>query len=1402
MRTRARKTSTTASEPSKPTHIETKRKKSINKKNWIMAISLVSIFLMVLLMNTYFNFTSGVAINPNGESLSDTYYLSGPDPYYNLRLVKETLETGEYPFYGKTNPDPLLNYPLGRSGSRPPLLNMMAISFSRLLAPFMDEGDAAGYSMQFVPALFGALLIFPVYLIGKTLFGRKEGLIAALLIAIIPIHIGSGHGSAYGLFDHDSFNLFLFFSTFFFLIKSMTNKTKGKLFGFLSQGDVYAILGGLCVAALTMTWVEARFIFTVIALYAIAQMLIDIFRKQINLQVMRSSILLLVIGYVVSLPVISVRLGGFSPDLTLFLTLGVLIFGLVYLLLDRFNMPWLLSLPSIFVIGAIVAVFLYFLPELTNSFPFVAPLGRIADVLYGSGIYGGKVHQTIAEAGTYSISRTVMSYGPTLYWLSWGGFVLLIWEYFRQKGRRDYLFIIVLFIVNIWLASTAGRFLNDHVPLIAILAAWIIWYVVIKIDYKQMIKNIRNAGGGLKGIRRGTKIYHILGVLFIAFLVIMPNALLAFDAAIPSAVTQNGTSNLKIDYFGEEHQGAFGSSSYKEQYWVDAFSWLSDQEAEIVNPVDRPAIISWWDYGFYEVAVGDHPTVADNFQDGIPPAANFHTARSEKEAVAIFIIRLLEGHSKENDGKFSNNIVLVLNKYIGENNTEDIEKWIKDPKTSPSFNQPIGREYDEDLSSTLLVGEQYPPNAFYQDISQLLNSTLTEEELTWLYHDIQETTGCTIRYYGVEGYDTQIFNIFAYLGDRSLVLHALRTGGGERLYNAEDDFVVVKYVGYTANSDGTAGPEGEWTTQELNEMDDSQRRRIVITDTTTENKPDYFKTMFYRTYVGDIPTEFENQISQLPCWGMRHFTAEFVSEFPYFNTRRGAVVIAKYYEGAKINGTVTINGAPYVCDLVVQKNISYFGTSFGIDHDRITTDENGTFSLLAPGGNITIQLRRNTELGTNAFVMKILTFNSEDDPFYYPISDDEAMRKTNYIRDLGNITIDPATISGYVYENQDNDSLTYNQSTDLPLSDVDVMIMEIAQFDEQGQPVSIGTFKELTTDSDGYYYTDKLIPGIYVVRASIDDFIIHEDFLFAPSGNNSYDIVNPEPADINGIAYIDSNANNEYDPDEEADNVNIKLIYTTLTDDRIPVDQLQTETTGAYAFTDLIPGSYIINATITNITTGYFDYITEAPVTLEENKATSLNISLDVAPIKITGDTRYNGDSIGSIRMTFSPDQSIQNNTAQEVSGTSSVEGEYTIIVQPGHYNITVDHTVGEGIFSFSGKLSMKMGEGQKTYNIDMIKESITVQGITLYNGIPKENITIRFDPDNTVQNNSAIYGTERSDETGNYKAELNPGFYTIIIDETITEIGQNITYTFQGELEVTEATPSITYDIIMTREQ
>ncbi len=1252
------------------------------KKNWMVAISLVGIFLLVLLLNSYFNAASGISINDDGEGL-DKFYLSGPDPYYNMRIVDETLHgenAGHYPFYSEE--DPILKYPLGRTGSRAPLFNMMAIGFSRLLTPFMDEVDAVGYSMQFVPALFGALLIFPVYFIGKTLFNKKAGLIGALFIALIPIHLGSGHGSAYSLFDHDSFNLLLYSLTFMFLIKSIKEKDSTK-------SVLYALLGGIPLASLSMTWVEAQYLYVIIAIYAIVQMLMDIFTSKIEPRAARTSSIILISGYLISLPVLMAKYGGFRPDIPLFLCLAIVIFGMMSYIFNRVRFPWTLSLPSVFCVGGIGLVFLYFIKDISSSIPLFSSLSKLSGILFGTGIYGNKVSMTIAEAGTYEISRTVMSFGPALYWLGWMGFAFLAYHYYKGSQRRDYLFIIVLFLVQVWLTGVAGRFLNDLVPVIAILGGWIVWVVIDKIDYKQMLRNIRSAGGGIHGLRKGVKFLHIFGIFFIAFLVIFPNAYLAFDAAIPSTE--------KEEVFGDLPSGAFGLVHGKEDYWVNAFSWLKEQDTDIANPVERPAFISWWDYGFYESAIGDHPTVADNFQDGIPPAANFHTSTSEEEAVAVWIVRLMEGNVKDNGGALSGDVVLALEKYLDENDTSNITGWVEDPKSSLSYNAPIGKEYSEELSEQYPVGQQWPMNAVYHDVTEVLVNELDDEGITLLYRDIQETTGYSIRYYGVEGYDKQIFNIFGFLADKSLLLVA---GGG--VYNPEDDYLSVKFVTQSGN---------ELTFEELNALTDAQLRQDPPVNTKQYYKDAYFETMFYRTYIGVSEGESGSKSEpnyQVPCMDMKHFYAEYVSPYPEYIYYQGksAVVIAKYYAGAYVNGSVDFMGNPVQAQIVVQKNVTHYGTEVPIDHDKNNT-YGGNFSVIVPAGDITLQVRRYPELGPGAFTLKNVTFDSTTDPELAPITDDEAMRRGGEYDRLVDISIDPANIEGYVYFNNDTND-AYNESVDESLSGATVVLVGIDEMDPStGQPVryDYSMYRELTTDEKGYYNASSLMPGYYrITTGDSDDFLIDDALILLYSGNTSHNISKPKPGAIEGNIYFDENGNSQYDVGEEMSNVVVKLQYAKPTGLDI-VDSLTTDETGSYSFSSLVPGQYTINAT--NLP----DYEVEVEATIPENETAVLNVSIGYAKVSLSGSTKDKdtGTTVSNISINFLPAYSVVNNTAQSATAKSDETGSYSAVLMPGSYNVTVNQVVNESgtnvTYTYSSQLEIKIGEGTKTFVILMAKE-------------------------------------------------------------------------------------------------
>ncbi|MGF3585020.1 MAG: STT3 domain-containing protein [Thermoplasmatota archaeon] len=1380
MRKRAQLRSTNLVEPKHAIEDIKPRKKlfTFKKDNLWAAASLIFIFLLVLFLNSYFNITSGISYNPDGTSL-DKFYLSGPDPYYNMRIVNETFfgaNKGHYQFY--TNKDPLLDYPIGKSGGRPPLLNMMAIAFSRLLLPFMNEIDAVGYSMQFVPALFGALLVFPVYFIGKTLFNKKAGLIAAFLIALIPIHLGSGHGSSYSLFDHDSLNLLLYFLAFLFVIKGIKEKDTFK-------SIMYSILAGVSLGALSMVWVEGQFLYAIISVYAVIQILIDIFLNKTDINVVRTTFIAFLVGYLISLPVTSTSVSGSRGNLLLLYCIGVGAFGLLYYIFYRKKIPWTISLPIIFGVGIFALVFLYFIEEISSVIPLVSSLSKISNILYGSGIYGDKVSMTIAEASTSTISTTVMSFGPALYWIAWVGFVFLIYRYYKDKQRRDYLFIIVLFLVDMWLLGTAGRFLNDLVPVVAILCGFVVWMVIDRIDYKQMIRNIRSAGGGLHGIRRGVKVLHIFGVLFVVFLVVLPNAYLALDAAVPA--------NKKNEVFGDFPCNAFGLSHGKESYWVDAYNWLNKQDTHIQDPTKRPAFISWWDYGFYEVAVGAHPTVADNFQNGIPPAANFHTATSEEEAVSVWIVRLLEGNLKDNNGKLSEEVVQILNNSLGPINSSKVVNWTEDPTISPSYDAPIGEEYNEELSKEWRVGAQWPTNAVYHDVTKLLIDNLDDEGITWLYHKLQDATGYSIRYYGVEGYDKQIFNIFGFLADKSLLLVSGRANG-----NPEDDFEKVLYTGYHVNSDGSKGSTDEWSYDEIKKMSADQRKDIAITNTKPIYKDAYFDTMFYRTYIGPSSGESGSKSEpnyQLPCINMRHFCAEYASNITkgVYYTNKVPVIIAKYYEGAYINGTVTFMGNPLDATVVVQKDLDHYNTTIPIDHDSTSTVD-GKFSLIAPAG-AKLQVRRYASFRDDV-ILKNISFNSTSDPMLFPISDDDAMRRsTNYNR-LLNISIDPANVEGYVYLNKDNNT-AYNSSVYEPLPSIKVTLHELQ---DNGQTTIERA--SLTTDENGYFNKSGLTPGLYIVRAETKEgFIIHDGLAKLLPGGTYYNISKPKDAALEGTVYYDKNGNNEYDSGEEMSDVAVDLTYNKIGFDgktiaHIFVDTIKTDSNGRYKFTQLVYGQYIINVTKQP------DYIGSEKVTLEENKTTMLNISIGLKPVKVSGHTKYGTTNIDEVSIDFLPDESVQNNTAEKKSVKSDENGSYTVELSPGSYNVSVSKKQGQTLlYSFAGNLTLRIGEGTRNFDISLKKESVTVNGVTKCDGINVANISIDFLKDMSVKNNTAVYNSAKSDEEGRYIVELAPGTYNVSVEQTVLEGGKNVTYTFSRELVILPDETVKTFDIDLVKE-
>jgi dolichyl-diphosphooligosaccharide--protein glycosyltransferase len=1001
-----------------------KKRRSLKGKPAV-ALVLISIFSLVLFFNFYFNYTSGIAVDTTGTDMQTKYLLSGPDPYYNMRVVRWTLQDGHYP-YGQT--DPLLEYPMNQArgtggGPRPPLMNMMAIALSFPLNIVMSASDAIGFAMQFLPALFGALLVFPIYFLGKELLNWKAGLVAALFLAITPVHLSSGHGSAFALFDHDALVLLLFVLIYLFYIRSIKSKDN-------TQGILYALLSGVMISALIMLWVESQYTYAVLMMFFAIQLLINLLWKKTDVKFIRNTIIAWSVGYLLALPMNMVAWHGiFRTDTALVLIAMAIVLGAYCIIVNKLKLPWTLSLPLLGGMGVLGLSIIHFAPATTLFGGF----GKINSIIFGSGLYGSQTALTIAEAKTFDMSRWVMSFGPTLFLIAIiCGLPYVLYKWYKTK-RYDYAFIFIWFAVTTWLNTVAGRFINDYVPTVAILAGLVVYLVIEKIDYKKMVKKIRDVGGW-HGVRKGVRVYHILGVLFIAVVVIMPNVYMSLDAAIPVNEQQKfGTS------------GVFGLSTYKEMYWNEALSWLAKQDAQISDTAKRPGFISWWDYGFQEIATGDHPTVADNYQRGVECAANFQTAPTETEAINVLSILLLRADSV--NGQFSNATDSVLHKFLPDYN-ENVTNY--DNATKTNVTSTIPHHPAKDIENIILDPVQYAPSfntlvgafkvtamtALYHDSVAILNA-LSEEQTIDLYQDMQNITGYSVRYYGTEGYDMDIFNVFSFLAQK-----------GTFGYSSMDDQYFQ--LTYTDKYNDT------YSYADMQNITQSKYDLYQPFTPHQNTKDAFYQTMVVRTYRGTKDT-------YIPTYRLKHFLPEYISPYPYPGTNNPAVVITKYYPGGRINGTVSIGGTPFPGVTVA------FLDQYDIPHDMFYAQD-GTYSLTSLAGNFSLGYY------IGQYLLKQVLYNGSS-----AISEAEADRKVPYTREI-NMTIDYANVTGHLSNSTSDMSIGFNNS--------------YFSVGEQTVPI----------DQNGNYSISYLLPSEYTITVRSNGYSVLTETFFAAPGNQIHDI--------------------------------------------------------------------------------------------------------------------------------------------------------------------------------------------------------------------------------------------------------------------------------------------------------
>ncbi|MBM4249812.1 MAG: hypothetical protein FJ149_10365 [Euryarchaeota archaeon] len=1252
---------------------------------------LVAFFVLAMFIRCYWYYEPAVA---PAETYGDYHYVvSGNDPDYHKRTIDYILDTGHHLTW-----DHLMNYPIGGPNPNPPAFAWSSMLFGIVLSPFhgFDVTESVWMFFEILPAFWAAMTIFPIYFFTRDTFGRKPAYLAALFIAVMA---GNVERTPLGFSDHDSYTMFFVVTGFFFLMRALKNLEdrtwvrRWRSARDISQGTtdfftrnrvsvLYSVMAGLSIGAVMLGWKGGTYIFAILFMYFLVHAWIKRFRKEDPFGMAMVTLIAMGVPLLISFPYYYSMYFIHWYETPFFVFLATCILAVIVVVTRE--QPWTI------VVGGLVAL-------VVSAYLILwAFLPAVYNVLLGFQGYfiRDKLYTTIAEAQPPDFSRMVYSYGEYIFYFGLLAIIYSAWRLPKERWRNDYIFTIMWCFMAIFMAMSAVRFMYNATPVFAILGGWVTWTIIQLLDFKKMAKTYRGLNEGRwvprwHAVKTSVKVRHVVGVFFIGYMVIGSATWYGIDAGIPYETkkdfdrdiynilpAQLRPANYDPDSGGLWWFGSFGTA-FPSDYWTDGMYWFATQDTN-ESPEDRPAFVAWWDYGHWCMRMGEHPSIADNFQQGVEISGNIITSQNESSAIAYYIARVAEGSIT------SPAVRALLERYLGRQGAQDFVD-IELMRDLPRWQREILRHPEVFGKRT---GDMNDLNTKWVALRGMLASTLTKRELVELYDELCHITGHEIRYFAA---DTRMFPFTA---QNTGIYYA-----PVKLTDQEiNDFLKTFALG----NDGVEYDPAKIPESVLQDPDFRVTTyKLYYTDM-------FYNSMFYRAYIGYAPSDVgiapkqhgyvdlptlgtpdsstmrSGQYPPMQGWNMSNFRLEYRTAYwnPYNETtglanhsqdwkvvppwtarkneddRRGTtdifyrnlyagVFFLKYYHGAFVNGTVrTDDGRPLAGARVTVYDdlplaISYYP---GVPHDHTVTDPEGRYSLLAPYGNVTIKV---TNGGVGGVDDQLLLKDSRElgsDVFH--VSDDQAMRREvdldqdgipdyNIVRDF---TVKTSALNGRAYFDEDGDG-DWTEGTDTPLSGELTFVNS-----------ALGLTYRAPLNETGQYLLQNITPTDYTVTAYHGGFAADGGTTGAdPGGNDTFDVK---------LRNINLNGNLTLENGTGAANLTVGLLAGG--------EVLWSNTTsenGSYLVEHLMPGTYNVSV----VTDGY--YRSNVPATINQTENFTLEL-LAIAVHNVSGAT-----SPGALVSFQSPEPFARGGTV-----TADASGRYLAKVGRGNYTVYARATAGTGI--------------------------------------------------------------------------------------------------------------------------
>lgn len=443
----------------------------------------------------------------------------------------------------------------------------------------------------FFPPLMGAVTSVAIFFLAKDLDGKVAGLLAALFLALNDAFISR---TTLGFLKHETIGILAIIIASLLFLRSIESKKP------VSHSFLYAILAGLMMFYLNISWGAYTFLLALVPLFVITLALMG----RYNSRILLSYSIAMGLSFILTLPF--PRHG--DAILTSISSLPALL-AFLLLFLFEFLKP-IKTVRSrlgltILVLGVSGFGFL-----LLAQIGFIAPLaGKIVAVLDPTqrGTIAGPIVESVAEHRMSSWATFFVQFGPLVLLAPLGLFFAI------KRQRPIDVYMLLFGLLALYFAASYVRLTLIMAAAFSLLGAY---------GFIELVKPFARTTRTFRVSRRGRMKPSVPVELGVALIVLIAAMMVpTFTQAVKGADVPTTLASSGIP------------TRQPIPDWMEALSWIQN------NIPPGTAVVSWWDYGYWIEMGGNSTSVADNATIDTETIARIGEIMMSNDTTAVQLMR-------------------------------------------------------------------------------------------------------------------------------------------------------------------------------------------------------------------------------------------------------------------------------------------------------------------------------------------------------------------------------------------------------------------------------------------------------------------------------------------------------------------------------------------------------------------------------------------------------------------------------------------------------------------------------------------------------------------------------------------------------------------------------------------